>query len=118
MATPTKRRSLKAYEAEHILRAFDRCVYCGIAHLERYRDANVPAVLEVEHIVSVQRGGTNDRSNLTVACRRCNRSKGTRTAEEYGFPKVETAYDRLGDSPPIAPRDRKNALPREGLRSL
>ena len=43
------------------------CAYCG-------SDAT-----EVDHIIPVKHGGTNDESNLTAACVRCNRSKGTKS---------------------------------------
>lgn len=43
------------------------CVYCG---------GSPPAVvLEVDHIVAVAAGGTNDESNLVTACRPCNQGK-------------------------------------------
>jgi 5-methylcytosine-specific restriction endonuclease McrA len=34
--------------------------------------------LEVDHIVALANGGTNDRSNLQPLCITCNRKKGTR----------------------------------------
>lgn len=44
-----------------------RCQYCG---------ARAPDVdLEVDHIVSVASGGSNDETNLITACFRCNRGK-------------------------------------------
>ncbi|MBC7104778.1 MAG: HNH endonuclease, partial [Firmicutes bacterium] len=46
-------------------------------------------VLEIDHIVPKSRGGTDRVSNLTIACRTCNREKGNRTAEEYGHPEVQ-----------------------------
>lgn len=49
------------------------CRYCG-AH-------GVP--LECDHATPLSRGGTNDRPNLVTACRDCNRSKGSMTAEEF-----------------------------------
>lgn len=54
------------------------CVYCGLSD----------APLEIEHIVPVARGGTDDPANLTIACRPCNLSKGTLTAAEFGHPEV------------------------------
>ena len=36
------------------------------------------APFEVDHIIPVSRGGTNDYENLTLACRWCNRSKGAK----------------------------------------
>jgi hypothetical protein len=44
------------------------CVYCG---------GKTPTViLEVDHVVAVAEGGTNDLSNLVTSCFECNRGKG------------------------------------------
>ena len=52
-------------------RAGDRCEYC---HL---RQADLPyATFHVEHIVPRKHGGTDDATNLALACDRCNFSKG------------------------------------------
>jgi 5-methylcytosine-specific restriction endonuclease McrA len=65
---------------EYLLAKWRRkCAYCGRAG----------APLEVEHIVPRIRGGTDRISNLTLACKTCNRSKGKRTAEEFGHPEVQ-----------------------------
>jgi 5-methylcytosine-specific restriction endonuclease McrA len=65
---------------EYLLAKWRRkCAYCG--------RGGVP--LEVEHIVPRIRGGTHRVSNLTLACATCNRSKGKRTAEEFGHPEVQ-----------------------------
>ena len=50
-----------------------RCGYC----LSPQR--LVMARLEVEHVIPVARGGTDDESNLWLSCPLCNRSKGDRT---------------------------------------
>lgn len=73
--------SLAGYELrEYILEKYKRkCVYCG--------KENIP--LQIEHIVPKSRGGTNSVTNLTLACERCNLKKGTKTATEFGFPKVQ-----------------------------
>jgi hypothetical protein len=34
--------------------------------------------LEIDHIIPEFRGGTSDPENLTLLCRRCNRSKGAK----------------------------------------
>ena len=34
--------------------------------------------LEIDHVVPLASGGTYEPSNLVLACRRCNRSKGCR----------------------------------------
>lgn len=52
-------------------RAHERCEYCGISQ------ANVAARFHVEHIIARQHAGTDDLSNLALACDRCNAFKGT-----------------------------------------
>ena len=44
-----------------------RCQYCGKSSPE--------VVLEVDHVVPVSKGGTNDFDNLITSCRECNRGK-------------------------------------------
>ena len=44
------------------------CQYCGVC------GPNVE--LEVDHIIPVSRGGTDDIDNLKTACFKCNRGKG------------------------------------------
>ena len=75
-----QRGKLLGYEVrEYLLEKFDRkCVYCG--------KKDVP--LEIEHIIPKARGGTNRINNLTLACEKCNREKGTKTAAEFGFPNI------------------------------
>lgn len=50
-----------------------RCTYCGATDRP----------LQYDHIFPVSRGGTNDPSNLTLACDQCNYSKGSKTLEEW-----------------------------------
>lgn len=54
------------------------CAYCG----------SQGDNLEVDHIVPVSRGGSNDIRNLTLACRPCNMRKRDQTAEEFGHPQL------------------------------
>jgi 5-methylcytosine-specific restriction endonuclease McrA len=77
---------LFGYEVrEYLLEKWGRrCAYCGLA--------GVP--LEVEHIVPRSRGGSNRVSNLTLACKPCNQSKGGRTALEFGHPEVQARAKR------------------------
>jgi hypothetical protein len=55
-------------------RANHRCEYCHAPELV----FNFP--FEVEHITPLSQQGTNDESNLALACRSCNLRKGTRIA--------------------------------------
>jgi 5-methylcytosine-specific restriction endonuclease McrA len=74
---------LMGYELrEYLLEKWGRkCAYCDTM--------GVP--LEVEHIIPRSRGGSNRASNLTLSCRECNQEKGNRTAEEFGYPKIQAA---------------------------
>jgi 5-methylcytosine-specific restriction endonuclease McrA len=56
--SPRKKQAIKD-------RDNNRCVFCGSD--ER---------LEVDHIIAVSIGGTNDDSNLQTLCKKCNRAKG------------------------------------------
>lgn len=50
----------------------DICCYC--------KQSNAT---DVEHMLPICRGGTNDYDNLCMACQYCNNSKGKRTVEEF-----------------------------------
>ncbi len=39
---------------------------------------------QVDHVIPLSRGGTDDLSNLAWACRSCNASKGSKTPQEWG----------------------------------
>ena len=49
-----------------------KCLYCGC------KDN-----LHIEHIISLQKGGTSDLPNLTRSCNRCNSFKGVFSVEEF-----------------------------------
>ena len=51
------------------------CAGCGQPYFFR--------ILEVDHILPRARGGTDDVSNLQLLCSACNRSKGSKTMEEW-----------------------------------
>jgi hypothetical protein len=55
-------------------RAEDRCEYC------RLPQGAVDARFHIEHIIALQHNGTDDSSNLALACDRCNLYKGTNLA--------------------------------------
>jgi len=54
--------------------AKDRCGYCLT------RQEYVPLELEIEHIVPVSKGGSDDEENLWLACRTCNLYKSNQTS--------------------------------------
>ena len=45
-----------------------RCVYCGTTSKE--------SRLEIDHMISIDDGGTNEITNLVPSCFSCNRGKG------------------------------------------
>lgn len=49
------------------------CVYCGVTE----------ETIEIDHVIPVSRGGSDDESNLVAACKPCNRDKGAQTPEEW-----------------------------------
>ena len=51
-----------------------KCRYCGIG-------VEDGAVLHIDHIVSLKKGGKNENSNYITACDKCNLSKHTRSVE-------------------------------------
>ncbi len=52
-------------------RANSRCEYC------RTRQADEPFItFQVEHIIAIQHGGSDDLENLALACSHCNLHKG------------------------------------------
>lgn len=54
------------------------CQFCGVK----------PRQCTVDHLIPLARGGTDDASNLAVACRRCNSIKHTKTPLElFNWPK-------------------------------
>jgi hypothetical protein len=87
--------------AELIERDGAQCVWCG-------RDL-WPADLTAEHLLPRSRRGHTTPENLAVACRRCNRARGTQAVSAYvkaqreagAQPRVDTllgALDRLARS--------------------
>lgn len=69
---------------EVLMRCRFACAYCG---------ARPPdAALEIDHIVALAKGGTNDIVNLTAACRRCNSGK-----SDCGIPDLPDAVTHARD---------------------
>ena len=70
------------------------CMYCG------YR--RVAASMDIDHIIPVVRGGSNNEDNLQVICRPCNQRKGLQTDEEF-----RTRYSRLVPRRRLTPPSRR-----------
>ena len=94
---------LLGYEVrEYLLEKWNRkCAYCSAE--------NIP--LEVEHIQPKSKGGSNRVSNLTLACRPCNQTKGNQEIEQFLSGKTNILKKILGqakkplkkDDPPLPP---------------
>ncbi len=76
---PPKKSRLKVPQGlryEIIERDNSTCVYCG---------RKPPEVsLEVDHVLAVSNGGTNDPENLVTACYDCNAGKGAHQGDRQG----------------------------------
>ncbi|MFP4255189.1 MAG: RNA-guided endonuclease IscB, partial [Halothece sp.] len=66
---------LQGYEVrEYLLEKWGRqCAYCGTNNTQ----------LEIEHIKPRSKGGSNQISNLTLACHECNQSKGNQEITDF-----------------------------------
>ncbi len=65
---PTQRIPIPASVREYVLsRDNQQCRGCG----KQGSKAN----LQIDHIIPVSRGGSNDISNLQTLCRKCNQKK-------------------------------------------
>lgn len=70
------------------------CVYCG-------HRRTAPS-FDIDHIIPVVRGGSNEVSNLQVICKPCNQRKGLQTDEEFRI-----RYRRLVPQKPLTPPRRR-----------
>lgn len=67
------------------------CHYCGVKTTTKNR--------QLDHIIPVASGGTNDADNLVVACRTCNRKKGKTPYADYinkRLKQIELELNSLG----------------------
>lgn len=72
------------------------CRYCG----DRF------GPFEVDHVIPLVRGGTDDLENLACACFRCNAEKSDDTIERW-----RSRRRAAGNPWPPLPRDRSDPLP-------
>jgi RHS repeat-associated protein len=85
--TPAKRKPVRGKLRQEVkAKGMDangnvECAYCG----KKIQDktAGQPDSFEADHIVPVQKGGTNDLNNLNPSCLTCNRSKGAKDLDDW-----------------------------------
>lgn len=62
------------------------CYYCGV-ELQKLSDpvrrVNADNRKTIDHLIPVSKGGTNEESNLVIACRKCNNLKGDMMPYEF-----------------------------------
>ena len=68
-------------------RADNRCEYC-----RAHQDDEPFFRYQIEHVIAIQHGGTDDDDNLALACSHCNRHKGPNLA---GIDPETGAMERL-----------------------
>ena len=68
-----RRKAPGSIKATDIAAALERqgtvCFYCSQSVSDRY---------EVDHFIALSKGGSNSAENIVIACRRCNRAKGSK----------------------------------------
>lgn len=80
----------KALRFEVFKRDNFTCQYCGRSAPE--------VVLEVDHIVPVSKGGTNDLFNLVTSCKECNRGKSNKElSDDTTIKKQKAELDKLNE---------------------
>ena len=92
---PTKRPVWpKGLKRELMRQQNNTCVYCG--------SRRTAGSLQIDHIVPVVMGGSNDESNLQVICAPCNQRKGIQNDQEF-----RNRYSRLIPQRPLTPPRRR-----------
>lgn len=92
---PTERVAWpKGLKQRLMRRQGNTCMYCG------YR--RTAASMDIDHIIPVVRGGSNNEDNLQVICRPCNQRKGLQTDEEF-----RSRYSRLVPRRQLTPPSRR-----------
>lgn len=72
-----------------------RCIHCRSQHA-LLLDGTPVSGATLEHIVPQCHGGTNDLSNIAVACTRCNSEKGIRhDRKRWSDPKLQALVAAL-----------------------
>jgi 5-methylcytosine-specific restriction endonuclease McrA len=87
-----------------------KCLHCGSRHTI-LRDGTPISDATIEHIVPRNHGGTEDLSNLAIACSRCNGEKGIRhDVRRWQDPRLQALIAQL-----LSRRAERMRPPMEGL---
>jgi 5-methylcytosine-specific restriction endonuclease McrA len=85
-----RKNKAKRTEYRHIRRAAGEFSYAVIPELRQLQKGKcaicaglLTKFIEIDHIMPVALGGTNERTNLQLLCRTCNRSKGAKHPVDY-----------------------------------
>ena len=76
----TRWRKLRAFVLK---RDNNTCYYCGI-----------PTANTVDHLTPIDKGGTDELSNLVAACSHCNYSQGSKTEQQFNRKRARTKKER------------------------
>ena len=63
-----------------------KCFYCGVKPSDRD-----DVILEIDHVLPVCEGGTNDIDNLVTSCKDCNRGKGKTKLNDKNYSSLKKA---------------------------
>lgn len=66
------------------------CAYCGVSMVLEPQGSKPLATLD--HVTPTSRGGRHHWENVVCACEKCNRAKGSMTAEEFLGSLLETSH--------------------------
>ena len=81
-------KTIARFKARKIAAEGPFCSYCGREYRQR--------VLEVDHIIPKSQGGRDTPANFTLACQRCNGSKGPQLLHEW-LDRIRVRRDALAD---------------------
>lgn len=115
---PTERINWPKGLKNELMRRQNRiCTYCG------YR--RMATSMDIDHMIPVSRGGSNEKSNLQVICRRCNLRKGQMTDGEFrqryaalGVPSMSMTPPNHRISQEAFSRETRNTEQPESLREF
>ena len=90
---PTERINWTKGLKDELMKRQNRiCTYCG------YR--RMATSMDIDHMIPVSRGGSNDKSNLQVICRKCNLRKGQMTDAEFRLRYAALGVPSTSMTPP------------------